>query len=305
MSIRVYPIRFTRKSWHIGLYTKHECNHSCNYTLIKDRNSKKFLCRTVGCDCQSEEPPDCKRAENIENTIISIKDFDIRRPTGFLGPLHLANNIVIPQKEFFMILHFPMRSKLKITVNEPLGDGFTLKEVLYAIKLSYEDIYRTEDETSSSNMYIIMSKCHDCSHINLKKYINPEDFNKDKLTEDRTECAICKDELINATDSQPVKLQECDHYFHKECIDNWIDANGKTCPLCRTSLKNCSECDATGYTAIYHEGVSLPQEYRGTEPRIHTNGVYGIYDYYLDDLYINSLDYNNETNELSVTIQTV
>jgi hypothetical protein len=25
----------------------------------------------------------------------------------------------------------------------------------------------------------------------------------------------------------------------------------------------------------------------------------------LDDLYINSLDYNNETNELSVTIQTV
>ncbi|CAD8046456.1 unnamed protein product [Paramecium primaurelia] len=44
------------------------------------------------------------------------------------------------------------------------------------------------------------------------------------------ECIICLQKISN----KYVKLQ-CDHYFHKECIDNWIKQK-QICPLCRSSI---------------------------------------------------------------------
>ena len=55
---------------------------------------------------------------------------------------------------------------------------------------------------------------------------------------------------------------------------------------------------------IYYEGAVLPIQYRGTTLRDETDGIYGIYDFYLEDLYINDLIYNQETNELFVSVQT-
>ena len=37
---------------------------------------------------------------------------------------------------------------------------------------------------------------------------------------------------------------------------------------------------------MFYEGVTLPIEYRGNYRRITTDGLYGIYDYYLEDLYV-------------------
>lgn len=46
------------------------------------------------------------------------------------------------------------------------------------------------------------------------------------------ECAICLEQL----DINHVCL-ECNHSFHKECIDRWVHSNGNdTCPLCRMSI---------------------------------------------------------------------
>jgi len=318
MSIRVYPIRMTRKEWRIGLYTIHECAGACNYTLVKDRRQKKYKCtirddRLVG---------DCSRKNNIENTIISINNFDIRNPAGIFGELYLANNVVIPHNEFTMILQFPFHTKLKITVNEPLGNGFTLKEVLYAIKLSYQDIYETESQTSSTRMYILIRECEECHVINIKKKIHENKVSR-LLTHDHIdqECSICKEDItidnddpstggdrqsmdIDDTSTDIVQLEECHHIFHEACIDKWVESNGKTCPLCRKVLYDCRSCDGSAYKTIYHEGVVPPLEYRGTEPRVHTDGLYGIYDYYLEDLYVNALKYNNETCELFVSVQT-
>lgn len=315
MSIRVYPIRMTRKEWHIGLYTVHECTLGCNYQLIKDRRLKKFKCMIR----QVSQNSSCTRKNNIENTMVSINNFDIRNPCGIFGKLHLANTIVIPHTEFTMILQYPFSTKLKITVNDPLGNGFTLKEVLYAIKLSYQDIYETEERTASNHMYILIRECTKCNVINVKKKIK-ENQDPD-CAPSAQECSICKEDLVNnSLNKQPpvlgnvrsvdddeggiIKLGGCGHIFHENCIDRWIESNGKTCPLCRATLYNCDSCDGSGYKTIYHEGVVPPIEYRGIEPRLHTDGLYGIYDCYLEDLYVSGLKYNNNDRELFVSIQT-
>lgn len=316
MSIRVYPIRMTRKQWYIGLYTIHECTRGCNYILVKDRKTKKYKCNIdtthsqynsemnsgSGSNSDEETVHHCHRKNKIENTIISVNNFDIRNPRGLFGKLHMADQIVIPDNEFTMVLDFPFCTKLKITVNEPLGDGFTLKEVLYAIKLSYQDIYETEEETATQYTYLLMKECSKCNSINIKNRLQQDNIQDDSDNLIDMECSICQETIDNKTDI--IKLNKCSHIFHKSCMYEWVDAKGKTCPLCRSVLYMCDKCDGAGYTTIYHEGVVPPIEYRGIERRHRTDGIYGIYDYYLEDLYINSLSYNNEWKKLHVSLQT-
>lgn len=307
MSLRVYPIRMTRKQWHIGLYTIHDCTQGCNYSLVKHKkkHTYKFKLKVIN---DANDHQNCSRNKNIEHTIVSINNFDVHNPMGIFGKLHLADNIVIPHNEFTMILRFPFCTKLKITVNEPLGDGFTLKEVLYAIKLSYQDIYETEEQTATQNTYVLFKECLECNHIKIKQSLQNNSIVDDK--NNNFTCSICKDNVapisedVTNQSTSIIKLDNCRHIFHEYCMHKWIDANGKTCPLCRNTLFECSQCDGSGYKTIYHEGVVPPIEYRGITPRLHTDGIYGIYDYYLEDLYVNGLKYNSEKRELFVNIQT-
>ncbi len=45
-------------------------------------------------------------------------------------------------------------------------------------------------------------------------------------------CSIC---LQNFNDNETLKLLNCNHKFHKNCIDEWIKIN-KNCPICRENL---------------------------------------------------------------------
>ncbi|KAL3536714.1 hypothetical protein ACH5RR_000080 [Cinchona calisaya] len=48
-------------------------------------------------------------------------------------------------------------------------------------------------------------------------------------------CSICLDEYVP---KQTLRfIPNCEHYFHVECIDNWLRINS-TCPVCRTSPFN-------------------------------------------------------------------
>ena len=62
-----------------------------------------------------------------------------------------------------------------------------------------------------------------------RKYIN----NKLKLLLlNSNECAICLDKIEN---NKNIILLNCDHYFHKNCLDNWF-VKSKTCPICRNDV---------------------------------------------------------------------
>jgi len=53
---------------------------------------------------------------------------------------------------------------------------------------------------------------------------------------DDTYCSVCIDNF-DTTERDVVKLKNCYHIFHKECIDKWIKIN-RTCPICRKDVVN-------------------------------------------------------------------
>lgn len=47
-----------------------------------------------------------------------------------------------------------------------------------------------------------------------------------------TNCTFC---LNDFEDKEKLKKLKCEHMFHYECLDNWLD-NEKTCPVCKEEV---------------------------------------------------------------------
>ncbi|KAM6563740.1 hypothetical protein CsatB_023738 [Cannabis sativa] len=47
------------------------------------------------------------------------------------------------------------------------------------------------------------------------------------------ECRVCLSEF---EDGEKIRKLKCDHVFHKECLDTWLQQFCATCPLCRTKV---------------------------------------------------------------------
>ena len=80
-------------------------------------------------------------------------------------------------------------------------------------------------------------------NINLKKFNNNNEINNllgngIKIKNDDNhiykECIICFEKL--KLNNIKRILPSCNHYFHKECIDNWLIKNS-SCPICRFNYK--------------------------------------------------------------------
>lgn len=50
-------------------------------------------------------------------------------------------------------------------------------------------------------------------------------------------CPICLDDF---KDRKTVERQRCNHYFHKECINEWLKTH-HTCPVCRCEIRERHE----------------------------------------------------------------
>ena len=63
-------------------------------------------------------------------------------------------------------------------------------------------------------------------------------FDTGNFTHDNT-CIICMAEYEAEDDVTPL---ECDprHYFHTDCIQDWIKQGKNSCPVCRVPIKEFS-----------------------------------------------------------------
>ena len=72
----------------------------------------------------------------------------------------------------------------------------------------------------------------------IKQY--EETINTLKVTENNigTTCSICLDVLDEDSLETSVKLINCNHIFHKECIEKWYkNSENVNCPVCRDSIE--------------------------------------------------------------------
>lgn len=74
-------------------------------------------------------------------------------------------------------------------------------------------------------------------HLPVTKY-HPrestlEDGDRRRLVCTNDSCAICLDDF---QDQQEIKLLPCQHGFHINCIDPWINDRSDLCPICKRSI---------------------------------------------------------------------
>ena len=63
-------------------------------------------------------------------------------------------------------------------------------------------------------------------------------LNKRYISEDET-CSICLSSLVDLEMNDKVYRTNCNHMYHKQCIDGWIRSNNQlsfNCPLCLNTL---------------------------------------------------------------------
>ena len=64
----------------------------------------------------------------------------------------------------------------------------------------------------------------------VKKYVREESKGDES-------CAVCVDEFAEGTN---IKVLPCGHFYHVDCIDEWLCNHSSLCPLCKTNVREAS-----------------------------------------------------------------
>ncbi|KAL2521589.1 E3 ubiquitin-protein ligase [Forsythia ovata] len=71
-------------------------------------------------------------------------------------------------------------------------------------------------------------------YLKLVEDKNPACRYKTGLRMESLECAVCLS--IYEEGDEIRKLRKCNHTFHKDCLDTWLQQDWATCPLCRSMV---------------------------------------------------------------------
>jgi hypothetical protein len=224
---------------------------------------------------------------NVNKSSVSLFNFDRENPSCHSGLMLNPLEIVIPDSSFTINIEYPLSFALNIEIHSPTS--FTRRDIIYLIKMLYSFIYEEEERTATPQVYKLRKICSHCNLNNLEQYSDEIKHNDD--------CSICYSILDEA-----VRLR-CSHMFHRTCITEWIKTSA-TCPICRTSIYICENCNGTKTIFYYYVGVVVPLEQRGgLVNRNSSNGVFGIHSYDFESLSLTEMVYDRVNRNLSLTIQ--
>eukprot|EP01018_Ginkgo_biloba_P020163 Gb_40644 [translate_table: standard] len=102
----------------------------------------------------------------------------------------------------------------------PLGD-FPEPETLWPS----HDLIQYESSFALNPAQTILNR------LPLLSFSGLEEFDED---EEEVMCAVCLSALER--NEQIRSLVNCRHIFHKDCLDEWVDRNHNSCPICRSRL---------------------------------------------------------------------
>jgi hypothetical protein len=237
---------------------------------------------------------------------IQISTYNKDNPYTIDGELLFFDNIVIPDTQIYVNIKFPLKDPKNILIKTDNPLGFSLNTLITKIKNVYKWIYQEEENTSSIKTFTIIDQCNctlnypDNIYNSLIDYKESDDSNNlsgDIKDIKDTKCSICLEQLCNH-DEKKIKKIDCNHYFHESCIHEWINNNKNTCPLCRKNIFTCNNNCANGLIYKEYIGKVIPKNMRGILNRNKTDGIFKIYGYDFEDLFIDDMIYNSITKTL-------
>ena len=283
-----YPLRMSRPSWDIRLYSKHECSTSCRYECVRVLN-EDFSVDLVLRRRQDLVNDMCALAHKQIRSHVSIHSFEPENPMCIDGPLQYADELVIPDERITIYLDMPVTTAYEAIVTARTPHGFTLKEIMTAVRDCYRELYSVEESTAPQQTFHLSKMCLECVRWNAEKKVDP------CSPKSGDECTIC----FSAMESGAARTK-CGHVFHADCLLEWMN-HGLNCPICRTPLRECSDCNGTYMVYFDYTGAVIPPAHRGIL-RNDTQGRYGIHSFYLEDISVHSLHYDRVHKRLSVRI---
>lgn len=297
----MYPIRFNRKSWCKPFIRPHECNGLCNIQYETDDGEVKVIYDAACIYPEKYEPVSVSFVENFEFNCDEI--------------------VEIPSKVKFRI-DFPCRNPFEFEhdFETHSSSGIRLKQILNVFKDAYRKMYEEEEKISTKQNFTYQKKCTECvlDEIKLKELLN---LSLRRASESHDDvCNICLDSLtISASTSPPVQLSRCGHRFHKDCISKWINTQkevenellefddeialkrkNNSCPICRQAIFECHKCNNRLKYDTEYFGSVIPYDFENEGERNETDGPYGIYSLYFEDLLFKGIVFDKENNVISL-----
>lgn len=99
-----------------------------------------------------------------------------------------------------------------------------------------EIIYDIQDNNTRDNNNQMTTL--DSERINQIPIIKYKNIKKNKNLEnkkfEKDSCQICLELL---SENNLLRNLDCNHYFHKKCLDYWLTKKSNTCPLCRKIIE--------------------------------------------------------------------
>ena len=279
----MYPIRINRPAWNIIFFTEHKCSEVCQTNVgVQDDGTFVLFEDTDICVYQGG---------------ISPGSISLFYDNNYSDILNIQESFELPEN-FTIVVDFPLTNpcKLKYTrtqllteVQKDTKDSITVKDIIDTFRKVYNMIYDAEYELSTETNHEII---HFCASCNDQNYNNLNQFENISSSE---RCSICYSE--NA--QEPSIQLSCNHTFHRSCLETWF-SRSNSCPICRRPIFFCNECQGRReYTT--QEFVSVPPFVNGlVYARPLTDGPYGIYDFYLEELLFKGITFNRLTNEVRI-----
>ncbi|KAF5737880.1 hypothetical protein HS088_TW13G00771 [Tripterygium wilfordii] len=125
---------------------------------------------------------------------------------------------------------------------------------LLEIMILFRSITRTASSQNTSRQLITSSQ--------FFKFIeerNPTISYTQKLKPQSRDCAVCLSDFV---EGDKIRRLKCNHTFHRDCLDRWLEQCWATCPLCRTKVL------PDEVVAGFHQLRQDPAEYDGSDEEI-------------------------------------
>lgn len=281
----MYPIRTSRPVWCQPFVKNHSCSEMCNTQYeITDNNIIRIVYQTG-----------CLFPDKFEPVFIHISNH-----TSDID--YIDNKVNIPHT-VECIIQYPMRNIFKHTHTFEPGD-IKMSDILRVFDQYYRSIYQEEEEKATSKEYQIQKDCPNCDDEKYTEEYIHEHLSICESESEEEQCNICFE-----SGSEIIKINRCQHVFHKECILKWFNTpkilNGEieqkksnTCPMCRQAIIYCSTCSSTGMIEEPFIGVVPPFDPEGEDDRPETDGPYHIHSLYYEELYFKGIMYDRIGNRL-------